>query len=77
MCSSDLRWLRGRSPGETVRVLFRRAGIEAAVAFALGQQAAQIYAVEEMPRPSERQLRIRNGLYQGTTDQSPRAAAPR
>ncbi len=71
------RWLRGRSPGETVRVLFRRAGIEAAVAFALGQQAAQIYAVEEMPRPSERQLRIRNGLYQGTTDQSPRAAAPR
>jgi hypothetical protein len=24
--------------------------------------------VEEMPRPSERQLRIRNGLLQGTTD---------
>ena len=72
------RWLRGRSPGETVRLRIRRAGIEAELGFALGQQAAQIYAVEEMPRPSERQLRIRSGLYQGITDQSnPRAAAPR
>ena len=72
------RWLRGRSPGETARLRIRRAGIETELAFALGQQAAQIYAAEEMPRPSERQLRIRSGLYQGITDQSnPRAAAPR
>src|SRR2546427_681969 len=49
------RWLRGRSPGETVRVLFRRAGIGAAVAFALGQLAAQVFAVVEMPRPRRRQ----------------------
>jgi hypothetical protein len=39
--------------------------------FALGSEAAQIFAVEEMPRPSERQLRIRNGLFQGTTDRLP------
>jgi predicted metalloprotease with PDZ domain len=68
------RWLRGRSPGETVRVRIRRAGAESEFSFALGQQAAQIYAVDEMPRPSERQLRIRNGLFQGATD---RATAPR
>jgi predicted metalloprotease with PDZ domain len=68
------RWLRGRSPGETVRVRIRRDGRESELAFALGQEAAQIYAVEEMPGPSERQLRIRNGLFQGITD---RPAAPR
>ena len=68
------RWLRGRSPGETVRVRIRRAGRESEVAFALGQEAARIYGVEEMPRPGERQLRIRNGLFQGATD-LPHAAA--
>ena len=44
----------------------RRDGRESEMAFALGQEAAQIYGVEEMPRPSERQLRIRNSLFQGT-----------
>ena len=62
------RWLRGRSPGQTMRVRIRRAGRESEMSFALGQEAAQIYSVEEMPRPSERQLRIRNGLFQGATD---------
>jgi hypothetical protein len=72
------RWLRLRSPGEMVRVRVRRAGRESEMTFALGQEAAQIYAVEEMPRPSERQLRIRNGLFRGTTDQpKPRAASER
>jgi predicted metalloprotease with PDZ domain len=68
------RWLRGRSPGEMVRMRIRRGGRESEMAFALSSEAAQIFAVEEMPRPSERQLRIRNGLFQGTTD---RASAPR
>jgi predicted metalloprotease with PDZ domain len=72
------RWLRGRSPGETVRVRIRRAGRESEFAFALGQEAAQIYGVEEMPRPGERQLRIRNGLFQGATDRpNAGASAPR
>jgi predicted metalloprotease with PDZ domain len=69
------RWLRGRSPGEMVRMRIRRGGRESEMAFALGSEAAQIFAVEEMPRPSERQLRIRNGLFQGTTDRA--ASAPR
>jgi predicted metalloprotease with PDZ domain len=68
------RWLRGRSPGEMVRMRIRRGGRESEMVFALGSEAAQVFAVEEMPRPSERQLRIRNGLFQGTTD---RAAVPR
>ena len=72
------RWLRGRSPGEMVRMRIRRGGRESEMVFALGSEAAQIFAVEEMPRPSERQLRIRNGLLRGTTDVSNgRAPAPR
>ena len=64
------RWLRGRSPGEVVRLRIRRGARESDFAFALGQQAAQIYGVEEMPHAAERQSRIRNGLLQGTTDAS-------
>jgi predicted metalloprotease with PDZ domain len=72
------RWLRLRSPGAMVRVRIRRTGRESEMAFTLGQEAARIYGVEEMPRPGERQLRIRNGLFQGTTDQpKAKAAAPR
>jgi predicted metalloprotease with PDZ domain len=67
------RWLRGHAPGEMARVRIRHGGRESELAFALGAQAAQIYGVEEMPRPSERQLRIRNGLFQGITQ---RAATP-
>jgi predicted metalloprotease with PDZ domain len=72
------RWLRGRLPGEMVRLRIRRGGRESEMAFALGSEAAQAFAVEEVPRPSERQLRIRNGLFQGATDlSSGRAPAPR
>jgi predicted metalloprotease with PDZ domain len=72
------RWLRGGTPGQMARVRIRRDGRESEFAFALGQQPARIYGVEEMPRPDERQLRIRNGLFQGATDApSPRPAAAR
>jgi S1-C subfamily serine protease len=71
------RWVHGRAPGDTVRVRFRRDGREGEVAFALGRQSAQVYSVEENPRPSERQLRIRNGLYQGTTDAPTAVSSPR
>jgi predicted metalloprotease with PDZ domain len=64
------RWLRGRSPGDVVRMRIRRGARESEFAFALGQQAAQIYGVEEMPHAGERQMRIRSGLFQGTTDAS-------
>ncbi len=63
------RWLRGRPGGEMVRFRIRRGGRESEITFVLGQEAAQIYTVEEMTQPSDRQLRIRNGLFQGTTEQ--------
>jgi predicted metalloprotease with PDZ domain len=66
-------WVRGRPGGEMVRFRIRRAGRERDISFTvgslpLGQEAAQTYTVEEMTQPSERQLRIRNGLFQGTTE---------
>ena len=71
------RWLRAQSPGQTVRFRIRRNARENEIAFPLGQQPAQIYGVEDMPRPGERQLRIRNGVLQGTTDRPASPAAPR
>ena len=71
------RWVRGRSPGEMMRMRILRAGRESEMVFALGQEAAQAYGVEEMPRTTDRQLRIRNGLLQGITDPPNRAAPPR
>jgi predicted metalloprotease with PDZ domain len=61
-------WLRARSVGETLRFRVRRAGREREFSFTMGQGAAQAYTVEEMPQPNDRQLRIRNGLLQGTTE---------
>jgi predicted metalloprotease with PDZ domain len=62
-----VRWLRGHQPGDSVAVRTRRAGVENNVSFALGEEPTHVYVVEEMPQPSEKQLRIRNGLLQGLT----------
>jgi predicted metalloprotease with PDZ domain len=61
-------WVRGRPGGEMVRFRIRRGGRERDVTFVLGQEAAQTYTVEEMTQPGDRQLRIRSGLFQGTTE---------
>jgi predicted metalloprotease with PDZ domain len=61
-------WLRGRPSGEMLRFRIRRGGREREISFPLGQEGAQAYIVEEMAQPSDRQLRIRNGLFQGTTE---------
>jgi hypothetical protein len=39
------------------------------------QGVPQVYYVQEAPGASERQLRIRNGIMQGTTDQAASAAS--
>ncbi len=62
------RWLREHQPGETVHIRLRRNGEEREVAFALGEGAAPTFVIEEAPRPSEKQRRIREGLLRGTTD---------
>jgi len=60
--------IRGRAPADLLRVRVRRGDSESELSFALAQQARQAYAVEEMPQATDKQLRIRNGLFQGRTD---------
>ncbi len=62
-----IRWLRGHQPGDSISARTRRADVENNVSFALGEEAAHVYTVEEMPQPTDKQLRIRNGLFQGVT----------
>jgi predicted metalloprotease with PDZ domain len=62
------RSIRGRSPGELLRVRIRRGVVEDDISFALGQQSTQVYVVEETAQVTEKQRRIRNGLLQGSTD---------
>jgi predicted metalloprotease with PDZ domain len=61
-------WVRGRPSGEMLRFRIRRGGREREISFPLGQEGAQANIVEEMAQPSDRQIRIRNGLFQGTTE---------
>ena len=53
--------------GLTLRVTGERRG-------AAGEDPAQNYAIEESPHPTEKQLRIREGLLKGTEDRTPQAA---
>ncbi len=53
--------------GLTLRITGERRG-------ATGEEPSQIYAIEEAARPTEKQLRIRDGLLKGTTDRTPLAA---
>ncbi len=68
LSGSAARWLRGRSPGEMVRMRIRRDNAEREVSFALGEEAQHAYTVTELPHPSERQQRVLKGVLQGTTD---------
>ena len=67
------RWLRGHQPGDTVSARVRRANVENNIAFALGEESARVYSIEEAPQATEKQARIRNGLLQGVTDGTPNA----
>jgi predicted metalloprotease with PDZ domain len=53
--------------GLTLRVTGERRG-------AAGEEPSQTYAIEEAARPTEKQLRIRDGLLAGTVDRTPQAA---
>lgn len=64
--SSD-RWLRDHQPDERVTVKVRRHGEVKEYTFALDQTGSS-YQIVEMPNPSEKQRRIREGILHGTTD---------
>jgi predicted metalloprotease with PDZ domain len=63
-----LEWLRRQAPGEKVRVRIRRDGVEKEITFALGARSDNQCAITDMPRPTEKQHRIHEGLLHGSTD---------
>jgi len=60
------RWLRDHQPEDRVTMKVRRRGEEKEFSFALGQSGTS-YQIVEMPDPSEKQRRIREGILHGTT----------
>ena len=61
------RWVRGRQPGEAVKVRVRRDEKEQTVEFKLGEQKALLYQITEDPHAGEKARRIREGLLHGVT----------
>jgi predicted metalloprotease with PDZ domain len=61
------RWLRDHQPEERVSVKVRRGGEERELSFLLGRQTDGAFQIVEMPSPTERQRRIRNGILRGVT----------
>jgi len=61
------RWLRDHQPEERVTVKVRRAAEEKEISFALGRQTEAVYQIAEIPAPTERQRRIREGILRGVT----------
>jgi predicted metalloprotease with PDZ domain len=61
------RWLRDHQPQEQVKVKVRRGSEEREISFALGRQTDPVYQIMEIPVPTERQRRIREGILHGVT----------
>ncbi|MGH9684498.1 MAG: M61 family metallopeptidase [Candidatus Acidiferrales bacterium] len=61
-------WARERTPGETIALRVRRAGNETAVSYTLGARDEITYSIAELPHPTDKQRRIRDGLLRGATD---------
>jgi len=61
-------WMRERTPGETIKVKIRRGGEERELAFAMGSREENRCSIVEVAHPTEKQLRARKGLLNGTTD---------
>jgi S1-C subfamily serine protease len=61
------RWLREHAAREAVELRFRRGTEEKEVAFTLGGHIERMDQIEELPHPSEKQLRVREGILHGVT----------
>ena len=61
------RWLREHQPDERVTVKVQRGGEQRDFSFPLGRQTDAAYQIVEMPSPTERQRRIRDGILRGVT----------
>ena len=61
------RWLREHQPEETVKLKIRRDSKEMEISFALGRLTEAVYQIAEIPAPTEKQRRIREGILRGVT----------
>jgi len=55
-------------PGQNVKLHVRRGTQELDAAYQLGSREDRLYTIAELPAPSDKQRRIREGLLHGTTD---------
>ncbi len=65
---ADVASLQNLAPGEKVAFLVDREGEKLAISYALGTATRKRYSISEMPHPSSRQRRIREGILRGSTD---------
>jgi predicted metalloprotease with PDZ domain len=65
------RWLRDHQPGEHFTIKVRRGGEQEEFSLMLGRPNETNYQVVEMPEPTDKQRRIREGILHGSVD-SPR-----
>ena len=61
-------FLRGRRPGDPLTLRLRRAGQELEISFIVGSREQRRYSIVEIPNPSDRQRRIRDGILRGATN---------
>jgi predicted metalloprotease with PDZ domain len=61
------RWVRGRQPGETVKVRIRREEKEQTLQFKLGEEQEVLYQIVEDSHAGEKARRVRDGLLHGVT----------
>jgi predicted metalloprotease with PDZ domain len=62
------RFTVDHAPGDTLKLRVRRGEQEVELSFALAASSDTHYTIAEMLNPTERQLRIRNGLLHGATN---------
>ncbi len=58
-------WLHDQKPGEKITLRIHRDDKELEIAFNLGANEEKKYSIVEMPSPSERQKKIRQGWLEG------------
>ena len=61
-------WQSKHSSGETVKLRVRRDGEESELSFKIGARENRHYSIVESPQPTEKQRRIRTGIFRGVTD---------
>jgi len=62
------RVFRSLFPGQIVKLHVRRGLEEMDISYQLGSREDRLYTITEMPNPSEKQRRIREGVIHGATD---------